>query len=139
MIKVVEDIFNTGDDLPDDLEGYNKVNAIYHPPKGDNPGYYVIDFETCVTSMRVAVKRFLKACKKDPVISKNVSDIINTDLNNRSDINNWIEWFSYSMESESNMDMFKPSEGQQVSCEINPYDDKYNYYYFAALLMEEDE
>lgn len=136
MIKVVmEDIFTIGDDIPDDLDG-SKVNAIYHPPKNGNCGYYVIDFETVCKSFRIAVKRFLKACKQDPELSKKCSDIVHTDPNSKSDVNDWIEWFNWSGSQE-----FKQIDigGQQVSYEINQYDDQYDSYYFTALLMEVEE
>lgn len=134
MLNVVEDVFNAGDDIPDNLDSY-KVNAIYHPPKNGNYGYYVIDFETMCKSFRIAVKRFIRACKNDPTLSKRVHDIIHSDPNNRSDINDWIEWFDT-----SGSKSFKPVDvgGQQVSYEINEGDGNYNSYYLSALLFEED-
>ena len=128
MIKVSEEIFRAGDEIPDNLETW-KVNAIYHPPKGDNCGYYIVDFETVCISLKTAVKRFMKGCKADPELSKKCHDVI------VSDFSDWYEWFS----EPNAKNMFKPIDigGQQVMVEVNEYDGRYKSYYLSALLFEE--
>lgn len=133
MIEVVnEKVYKAGEDF-DDINEY-EVNAIYHPPnKNSSVGYYIIDFNTRCKSLKIAVKRFLKACKKDKELSTKVSDIVKTDLSSKFDIDDWYEWFKSNDYKHNRIE-------QQVGVEWNgPYDNGMYDCYLIAMLFEVED